>query len=537
MKRTFVILLLSFFCLTACEDLLDLSPENSATFKNAYETENDMEAAVRLCAQKLRLLNGSANEEMGNYVDSCASQTGREYKDLDPSARRFEDWVPWYDLIGAANVVIKFADQISATQERKDYYKGEGHFYRAIAYWRMVQTWGDCVIIGDDANFEVAFPKSTWSEVLEYAINEAQKAVSMLPEYDKIKDSKGNAPQYKNVPCKGAANALLAHLCALKAGWKWFATPEQRNYDETEYWKKAEEACTAIIGSETGAAAGLYRLVATPEEVSTNVFKGNSVESIFEMQNISYWSEMKQNKNLSDAEGLSTYVDTWALTYCYWLVDVKTRGRGLDCIKEENNLIRVETVKKWFPEGDLRRDAYFWKLDSMGHDTMRSVTGGFAYPYLFRDIRVKTATGHEGRYDNFEYNSVYWRLADIYLLRAECRVRLNKTNEAIADLNEVRARANAKSYSTSEYADTEYTNKLQYAIFKEREKEMVFEKQRYFDVLRNGEEYVRRELSEAFRTIPLQDIIDGCVFAAVHPNRLGGRNTLLRQNTWWNRYL
>ena len=66
---------------------------------------------------------------------------------------------------------------------------------------------------------------------------------------------------------------------------------------------------------------------------------------------------------------------------------------------------------------------------------------------------------------------------------------------------------------------------------------MLFEKQRYFDVLRNGEEYVRRELSYAFRAIPLQDIIDGCVFIAVHPNRLGGRNTLLRQNTWWNRYM
>ena len=32
----------------SCEDLLDMTPENSATFKNAYETENDMEAAVSL---------------------------------------------------------------------------------------------------------------------------------------------------------------------------------------------------------------------------------------------------------------------------------------------------------------------------------------------------------------------------------------------------------------------------------------------------------------------------------------------------------
>lgn len=529
MRISFIILALGFWGLMSCEDLLDMTPENSATFKNAYETENDMEAAVRLCAQKLRFLTGSPNEEMGNYVDSCASETNRGYKELDASYYRYEDWNPWYELIGAANVVIKFSDQIHATQERKDFYKGEGHFYRTIAYWRLVQTWGDCVIIGDDVNYEVAFPKSAWPEVLEYAINEARRAVALLPGYDKIKDSGGNSPQFKNIPCKGAANALLAHLCALKAGWKWFATPDQQNYNETEYWKEAEKACTAIIGSEIGEATGLYRLVNTPEEISTNVFKGNSTESIFEMETRSWWEEIGSER--------SSYADTWALTYCYWVVDVKTEGAGLDVIQKQKNLIHYETVNEWFPKGDLRREAYFWKLDSMGHDTLRNVTGGFVYPYLFRDVRVRTATGYEGQYEHFDYNSVYWRLADIYLLRAECRVRLNKTEEAIADLNVIRKRANAKLYDAFEFADTDYSNKLQYAIFKEREKEMVFEKQRYFDVLRNGEDYVRRELSYAFRTIPLQDIIDGCVFTAVHPNRLGGRNTLLRQNTWWNRYM
>ena len=529
MRISFIILLLFFGGLMSCEDLLDMTPENSATFKNAYETEKDMEAAVNLCAQKLRLLTGSPNEEMGNYVDSCASETSRGYKELDASYYRYEDWNPWYELIGAANVVIKFSKQIKAAQGRKDFYKGEGHFYRAIAYWRLVQTWGDCVIIGDDVNYEVAFPKSAWTEVLEYAINEARSAVSLLPEYDKIKDSNGNSPHYKNVPSKGAANALLAHLCALKAGWKWFAVPEQQNYDETAYWQEAEKACTAIIGNESGEATGVYRLVCTPEEISTSVFKGNSTESIFEIENRSWWEEIPSIR--------SSYVDTWALTYCYWVVEMKTMGAGLDVIQEQNNLIYYETVNKWFPKGDLRREAYFWKLDSMGHDTLRNVTKGFAYPYLFRDIRVNTATGYEGLFEHFDYNSVYWRLADIYLLRAECRVRLNKTEKAIADLNVVRKRAIAKLYDVSEFADVDYSNKLQYAIFKEREKEMLFEKQRYFDVLRNGEEYVRRELSYAFRAIPLQDIIDGCVFIAGHPNRLGGRNTLLRQNTWWNRYM
>lgn len=530
--RHYILLILVFYtgilCLTSCEDLLDLKPENSVTFKNAYETENDMESAVRLCAQKLREIPVLDNVWMGHFADSIGSSSTVAWRNLDPSEVRYGAWNQWYSLIGAANVVISYADQIKASEDRIHYYQGQGHFYRAFAYWCLLRDFGDCVVIGDDANFEPAFPKSSWTEVAEYAIRDARKAVQMLPEYTEMKDANGNSPLYKNVPCKGAANALLAHLCACKAGWKWFAQPAQQNYDEMELWKEAEAACTSIIGSETGVAAGIYRLVATPEEISTKVFKGNSVESIFELQYAPFWDEMRKN--------FTTNADTWALCYCNWRMQTYCYGRGLDCIKSCNTIIKAETAKKMFPQGDLRRETYFWKLDSMSHDTLLNVTGGYAYPNMFRDIIVKTSSSVSGQFDHFDYNAIVWRLADIHLLRAECRARLGKKDEAISDLNQVRGRARAKLYDASEYAGSEYTDKLRYAIFKEREKELLFEGQRYFDVLRNGEEYVRGELSEAFRRIPLQDLIDGCAFVAISPVAFG-RNTLLRQNAWWNRYL
>ena len=526
MKRLIVILLTLGFA-WGCEDALDMTPENSATFRNAYETENDMEAAVRLCAQTLRERNGGAyaNGYMGCYADSVTSETTRRHINLDPTYVRSGTWSEWYNLIAAANVVIKFSGQIEASQERKDYYLGQGYFYRAYAYFRIVQEFGDCVIVGLDADMEVARPKSPWTEVVDYAIADAREAVRLLPTYDKIKNAQGESPSYKNEPCNGAANALLAHLCAWKAGGKYFAQPTQQNYDENALWEEAEQACTAIIGSETGPATGVYQLVSTPEEVSTKVMKGNSTEGIFEMQYSPFWDEIGTNLSV---ERYTTLADGWALNAHYWILSHEFYGQGLECVLESTNLIRAETAMEMFPEGDLRRDAYFWKLDSMSTE---EVSQGFAYPYFYRDTRAITSGDNIGGFDHFDYNCVLWRLADIYLLRAECRARLNKNTEAIADLNVIRQRANAKLYDASEY-----NGDLRYAIFKEREKEMLFELHRYYDIIRNGPEYVRREISPGFAAASDQDFIDGCFFQALSEGSFG-RNTALRQNTWWNRYL
>ncbi|WP_065220428.1 MULTISPECIES: RagB/SusD family nutrient uptake outer membrane protein [Butyricimonas] len=530
MKGIFIIsLLLSVGLLSACDDMLDMTPENSLTFKNAYETEKDIESAVRLCAQKLRDVVGvDGNIGLGTVLDSTIYSDYEGQRNLRPQFVRESDWFLWYELIGATNVVIKYTDQIDASRERKDYYLGQGHFYRAFAYFQIVQGWGDCVIVGLDADMEIVRPQSPWVEVIDYAINEAREAVRLLPEYDKVKNSSGNSPLYKNEPCKGAANALLAYLCAWKAGGKYYARPDLQGYDENDLWREAEQACTAIIGSETGKAGGIYQLVENPEAVINKVFKGNSSESVFELQYDPYWDEIERNENY---KYYKTAGDGRAARYCTWLQYMRFYGLGLDCIKEQRTMVKAERIKEMYPKGDLRRESYFWKLDSMSHDTLLNVTGGFAYPYAFRDMRTFTSGDDKGKFAHFDCNYTFWRLADIHLLRAECRVRLNKEAEAIADLNEVRKRANAKLYDPAEY-----NGDLRYAIFKEREKELFFESHRYFDIIRNGADYVRKELDPGFAEASDQDFIDGCFFYALKETAFG-RNTGLRQNTWWNRYL
>ena len=119
-------------------------------------------------------------------------------------------------------------------------------------------------------------------------------------------------------------------------------------------------------------------------------------------------------------------------------------------------------------------------------------------------------------------------MADIYLLRAECRARLGGSymEGAIDDLNKIRERANAKLYDASEYGGD-----LRYAIFKEREKELLLEGQRYYDIIRN--DYVRMELKGNYQTVTNQDLKDGALFLMIGDGAFS-QNPLLRQNTYWH---
>ena len=132
-------------------------------------------------------------------------------------------------------------------------------------------------------------PKSDWTEVADYAIEQAQNAVDLLPEFEKVTDWQGNAPRFKSTPCKGAANALLAHLCAWKAGGKYYS--KNQDYDERLLWERAEQACSQVIGS------GTYHLVPNAEAICTDALVANSQESVYETVFKDFWNEKEGYMN------------------------------------------------------------------------------------------------------------------------------------------------------------------------------------------------------------------------------------------------
>lgn len=517
--RNFRLLLIAIlFCgFYGCTDALTVKPENSLTYENGLTTPQDFESLLNRIDQMI-FFTYAKNYETQNiwYKGEYADSWNKESEFVN-GARTMNypseflgmnrgSWNWYYNSIVAANIVLTYVGHADLSKELRDLYRGQALYYKAYAYLQIIRVWGDCMLIEDHLEFEPK-EKTKWEEVADYAIGLSREAVSLLPDFDKIRKGNGNAPSYKNTPCRGTANALLAHLCAWKAGGVYFANSA---YETRALWEEAENACTAIIGSETGMAAGIYRLVTNPEEVVTKVLVGESGESILELPQKGFYDEYQYMLIPGEAYIGYPFIPNYPIAY--------NKYRSLQ--------LKSAAMKAMYPVNDGRRSAYFYRLDE---PTLEEERSGFAFLNKYRVVNIVTSSSGDVTYAGFDQNYIIWRLADIYLLRAECRARLDKNTEAIADLNEIRGRAGAKDYEPSEYGGD-----LRYAIFKEREKELLAEGHRYYDVIRNG--YAKTELEGNYRTATDQDFKDGAFFMMIDDEAFK-QNPLLRQNAYWYRKL
>ena len=67
-------------------------------------------------------------------------------------------------------------------------------------------------------------------------------------------------------------------------------------------------------------------------------------------------------------------------------------------------------------------------------------------------------------------------------------------------MNTIRKRAGAALYQSSED-----NGDLQMTVFREREKELLVEGYRYYDIIRNGLDYVHSFLEGGYQTVTQQD--------------------------------
>ena len=507
MKYLYISLICCLSILTSCEDSLTMIPENSTTFENGLDSETELDAALNALAnygRKATLYNSIFPAVIGIQREENTSDYIQKVSMLDPEQVPTQQVGDAYQVVYQANMILEAIDKIELAQGRYDFYKGNALFYKAFCYWQITRRYGDVVLIKDDLVLD-PIAKSRMHVAYDYIIKLLIDAEKLLPEYRDCQTWNGNSFG-KYIACKGSANALLANACLWQAGTKWFATEEDKKLiDETELLKIAEQACTKVIESPE------YHLATSIEEVCTKVMQGNSSESVFEFPYKDLYNEVT-----------SIAVVPAKLLYVTWPVRIDESEYH---IYTKEFKMYSHSIKSMYEDDDDRRKEYFYKLD----DPEPMMASMYAYQYKYRYASYETYEGTSyQRFRDLNIDKNIFRLTEVFLMRAEIRSKLGKADLAVQDLNKIRSRANASLYNNSEYGGD-----LQKAIFKEFDKELMFEEKRYYQIIRNGEAYVREYLEGGFKTATIQDFTDGAFW--MEYSHVPIQNVEWRENIYWSK--
>lgn len=490
------LLLLIILIAYSCDDFLEPLQEDKVTNQNFWTSEQDAESALNGLQDRFRNTFGSSvmlsrdrgvifDYTSGSRKDICANNLEATITRSDPRIM----WTYEYMTIAHANLILDNIHRVNLQEDRYNFYVGQALGIRAYCYFYILRTWGDApwITASEDVGEKARTP---WQDIAGYILSDLEKVTQLLPVAGELKYADGTPIVSKQYFSRGTAYALMAHIYAWKGALNL----------EPELFPKAIQAATEAINN------GGYGLVHSPFEVSEQVMQGNTAEGILELD-----YDLKNNE-------YKAYGGYMAGICQRWPVQLNTTPQTARTSRISNEL-----VFRLYPDrNDKRREAYFYKLDSMAN-VSTNITKGGAYIIKWKHPVVYEDGISAGKMKTYDENEILLRLPDVILLRAELSAKTGDQSGAIADLNTIRRRAGAADYSTSE-------GDLLKAIALERDKELLLEAGiRYWDKVRNG---TYRDLPGKFKTLTDEDVRNGALYYPV-ASQAFVNNTLMRQTTYW----
>lgn len=505
-----IVLMLSLF---SCDDWLDVESQKSVTQNDFFKNESEVEAWVNSIFIAEKAIDAGAITTPLGYVGLYCDDAGayEDYRRWNPTFclddERIKDWSYDYNVIFLANMLEDSRSRFeNVSEERADFWIAQANFAKAYAYFDLAREWGQAPIT---LNTESAdpLPKSSVEEVLQEALRCARAAL-ILPKHEQLKDSYGAIVTSKQYASLGTVYTLMANIYAWMGGL----------YDKNEYWQKADSMATVVIDGQAGA----YELEKTVLSMLENCLgkTRNSKETIFNIE----INDVDESR-LSSGGFEVRYPGMELIDYPYKETNPKTVETNI-----QKPRISVDSVLNLYADvRDQRRQEYWYRLGKVKYALTGSdsVTSEYAFINKWREGIRQTNPEMIQDYSGLlamEGNRVVWRLADLILLRAECRARLGLIT-AKDDLDRIRERA-----GTGEYTGSTDPEALRREIFRERERELFGEGQRYYDIVRNA--YYREVLPGNFKTLTETDVENGALYLPVSPNAFI-KNVYMQQNTYW----
>ncbi len=341
----------------------------------------------------------------------------------------FNIWANNYGAINEVNYILATDLSKITTTTEANQLRGESLFLRALLYFDLARVYG--YEPGREVNgFNLSVvlrtePVSTASQA-DFRPRSTNREVYDLIESD-LKEAIGLLTGTNRLRVtQAAAHALLSRV-----------------YLYQSKWAEAEASATAAIGTtpatliNSSAVASNYRAAFT---------SAPNPESVFEL------AFNAQTETLGFNESLNS------LTLRQGGPVAGSGGWG-DVIPTP------DLLSQYLPEDS--------RFENFISDTKQGQTALFSRKYV-------------GAIGPFTDNVPLIRLSELYLIRAEARVRQGKVAEGLSDLNTIRARRFPAAFNSA-VSTTDAAEAIS-AIFAERRLELFFEGHRFFDLKRTGQD-------------------------------------------------
>jgi len=427
------VVILSF----SCNDFLDTELKGEYTSEGFFTSEANATAAVTgvynsLYDNKLWVFTDVASDDAvkgGNAGDQA------DINDIDNFSATSDNgiiatfWQDTYETISQANNAITYIPAIDMDEELRDRLVGETKFFRAYSYFNLVNIFGKVPLKiepqNTDATINVGL--SEVSAIYAQIKQDLTDAIAVLP--DSYSSETGRAT-------KGAALALLAKVNLF-----------QKNYTE------------CLNNIQTLENLSIYDLEPNYEDLfAAGAEKSNEI--IFGLRFL-----------VDDVVSLGNWLNVW-------FAPSIEGGYYFNAPTQE--YVDAFTEQTTGGEDDPRLDA------SIGRDgkpwfnnTTFSATWSEATEYLVKKYNEDMVEGVAKAQSTVPYHIL--RYADVLLMKAEALNESGSTSTAIAEVNKVRNRAKLASVTTATQAS------LRTIIRNERRKELGFEFNRFFDLMRYGQ--------------------------------------------------
>ena len=523
--KIFATALLAACPLVGCEDFLNLKPLNDIVLENFWNEKSDVDNMISGCYSTMQSRDfverlmvwgevRSDNIVAGNNVNGNVDYSNIFQENLREN-NGFTKWDKFYSVINSCNLIIQYAPQVA--QKSPDYTQSalratiaEATALRSLCYFYLIRAFRDVPYTTEaymDDNQTMALPASKFEDILNALIADLESiqndAVKIYPETDPLYQT-GRITQ----------EAIHAMLCEMYL-WK-------QDYAKCVYYAdlviqskmdKYNEKYQLYGGIVTGVVDELvegYPLISdanstrtTYGSAYTQIFvNGNSNESIFEL------TYMKDNDNM---------LSNGAVSYCYGN-DVTFPGlyRPADFIGSDVSDKSFQVFTSMYDtrayenvqsnsDTDFRINKY--TTDGASIDltkaTSDDLTGGVTHGTPYREQYCKA-------------NWIVYRLTDIMLLKAEALAQMapeesatkpSEISQAFKLVNSVNLRSNCDRTGMQKLDSTMYTTKatMQNLVMEERQRELMFEGKRWFDLVRRARrdgntEYLVNQVTRKYTT-------------------------------------